>query len=285
VPNDYAGRQARWHLARSGGYLGVRMLRLRQAAAAIAPRRGLQLGSLLTIIEQSAVREAVQRHSGPLAEIEHPSLYQALLELFRELRRSGRPAASPELLGATDTTRAALAIYQIFEQLTDPYDNPTRLAEAAAERLERATRRPGDLARLGALVLFLPTRLDPAEARFLAAAARWVPLIAAFPSVGDSLGDQPGHDDANLLALALDRAPNTLTLSQKEREYRTDLTVIRAPDPAEEVREVVRAIAAELERGLRLALERRYPMHRQLMRRPRRLHPLAHPAYPVRRRR
>jgi ATP-dependent helicase/nuclease subunit B len=276
VPNDYAGRQARWHLARSGGYLGVRMLRLRQAAAAIAPRRGPQLGSLLTIIEQSAVREAVQRHGGPLAEIEHPSLHQALLELFRELRRTGRPAASPELLGATTTTEAALSIYRTFEQLTDPYDNPTRLAEAAAERLERAPRPPGDLARLGALVLFLPTRLDPSEARFLAAAARWVPLIAAFPFVGDFLGDKPSRDAADLLAQALAGAPgqpghlsgvvldqSPLPLREGPRGYpgqgvpiqiEANLTVLRAPDPAEEVREVVRSIAAELERG--------QPLHR-----------------------
>jgi ATP-dependent helicase/nuclease subunit B len=276
VPNDYAGRQARWHLARSGGYVGVRMLRLRQAAAMLAPRRGVPLGSLLTIVEQSAVREAVQRHGGPLAEIEHPSLNQALLELFRELRRSGRPAASKELLGATDTARAALSIYQIFEQLTDPYDNPTRQAEAAAEGLERAVRRPEDLARLGALVLFLPTRLDPSEARFLAATARWLPLIAAFPYVGDPLVDTPSRDAAKVLARALAGAPGSpsyrsevgsnqpaFLLGNEPKgsaggggpiEIQAELTVIRAPDPAEEVREVVRAIAAQLERG--------QPLHR-----------------------
>src|SRR5207302_8852652 len=57
VPNYYAGRQARWLLARSGGYVNVRSLLLGDVASNIAPLRGTL--PLTPVLEESAVRAAI----------------------------------------------------------------------------------------------------------------------------------------------------------------------------------------------------------------------------------
>ena len=56
APNYYAGRQARWVLARDGGYLNVRSLLLSDVATQVlsGPPGGAQ--PLTPVLEESAVR-------------------------------------------------------------------------------------------------------------------------------------------------------------------------------------------------------------------------------------
>jgi RecB family exonuclease len=242
VPNNYAGWQLRWHLSRNGGYLGVRTLRLRQLAEALAPPRGTRLGSLLTIVEASAARQALREQGGILTNVSPTLLTDTLLDLFRDLRRAEirpeepfaglDPAATASL---SEVTRAALAMYQRFEQLLQSYDNPTVAAQNAAQRLARAQRRPASLRSLGALLVFRPAHVDPAEKRLLKAAERWVPVKWA-PIEGREGAEGQGTGLPSPAPWPL--APDT--------------TIMIAPDPAEEVRGVVRAIAAEVEAGLPL---------------------------------
>src|ERR1700716_3618156 len=83
VPIYYAGRQIRWTLAASGGYVNVRSMLLGDLAEQIV---GLDTGGLepLTpVLEQSAVHEATRRTAGVLAPVcHHPALHHTLLQLF-----------------------------------------------------------------------------------------------------------------------------------------------------------------------------------------------------------
>ena len=255
VPNDYAGRMIRWELTRRGGYVNVKTLRLDQVVSQVAPPTGgSRRQSLTGVLEDSAIRTALRQHGDAFGDIGQRSLHRALLDLFRELRRGEPDPASLTAVAPSRAARAALAVYGEFQQLTATYDDPTKRAARAARVLASATTVPTGLARLGALVLFLPTRLDPADVRFLAATARWVPLGAAFVDVSDplGLGDEPSQDLAARLAASLGvdtPRPDQPTDSQ----LHADLRVLRAPDSAEEVREVVRCIAADL--------EQRVPLH------------------------
>src|SRR5438874_3349790 len=86
APNYYAGRQTRWLLAKSGGYVNVRSMLLGEVASHIAPL--LDAPSLTPVLEESAVRCAIDRVGGVMSPLaHHRSLHETLLRLFRELRR------------------------------------------------------------------------------------------------------------------------------------------------------------------------------------------------------
>lgn len=289
VPSAYAGRMALEHLAHDGGYLN---LQIHHHVDAIAkPLAGnaptAERRELNRIVERSAVGRSLRTHGGPLAQLDHPSLRRLLVDRFREIRRAELDCATAD--APRPAARALFEMYHEFSRLVAGYDTPTTRANAAARRLSEAGKPPSWLPRLGTVVLFLPTRLDPAEVRFLAALARWTPLVAAFPffqelaEVGSppradqrpleghlveshlegqpsrlSSGGQPGDPAgrkgspsdmpgllAGLLGLDAPRVVATPTTPPRAR-------IIRAPDPAEEVREVVRAIAGELDQGIAL---------------------------------
>lgn len=255
VPNQFTGQLVLGHLAQTGGYLNVRALRLGQAIATVArPYQEPGRAILQPVLEESAVRAALRLCAGPFQAIDHRSLQQALVALFRELRRVEIDDATLATLTNNPTTQAAIALFREFQSQTQGYDNPTHLAHLAIENLNQSRDIPRELAWLGALILFLPPRLDPAEARFLAAAARWVPLVAAFSEVGDpiGLGNRESVRAALLLARALDVTPLPEPPSPSDLALPATLLVLRAPDPAEEVRQVVRSIAADLEAGVPL---------------------------------
>ena len=177
VPNYYAGRQIRWSLAADGGYVNVRSVLLGDLAEQVVGVQTDALEPLTPVLEQSAVRESARRTGGVLTGVaQHPALHQSLLQLFRELRRSEAQIAQPPSAMA----RAALAAFHDFEDLTRPYLDRTTLRRLAAQQLIAAASRPAVLAELGALVLVLQSRMDPADVQLLAAAARWVPVRAAF---------------------------------------------------------------------------------------------------------
>lgn len=257
VPNDYAGRMMHWHLGRSGGYVNVIAARVSQVIAAIAQSAASRrLPPLLPILEESAVREALRRHASAFGSVGHRSLQQALLDLFRELRRCEVDVDALDDAQQTEAARAALAAYRDFQTITAAYDDRTRRANRASDLLDRARSIPTVLARFGPLVLFLPTRVDPAEVRFLAAAARWTPFYAAIADVSDpqGVGDEPGQDIAKRLAEALGIEPPVRDPAPRDLDLRAEVRILRTPDAAEEVREVVRCIVDDLEHGT--------PLHR-----------------------
>jgi len=255
VPTDYSGRLVHWHLIGNGGYLNVFTRRLASLARTLAPGSGEN--SLWSVLERGAVRAALRQHPDAFGGMGHASLQAALLDLFREARRSEIDLSRVVLGDAASTERFSSAardaalVYQTYLARIAAYDNHTAELNRAADRLEHARRIPPELARWGALILFLPARLDPAEVRLLAAAARFAPLVVGLIATDDPAkeGDLLGREMAERLAEALG-------VAQPEPEPPlapvAELWVIRAPDPAEEVREVTRRIAADLEAGIPL---------------------------------
>lgn len=273
VPNDYSGRFVRWHLSRSGGYANVFTERLLSLARALLPEPAAG-GDLWPVLERGAVRAALAQHPDAFGGLAHASLQAALLELFREARRA--EVDLDVVLGAGDAgkysqaARDAARVHRTYVERIASYDNNTDQLRRAAATLEHAEEIPPRLARWGALILFLPTRLDPGEVRFLAAAARFVPLVVGLIQTGDrrEAGDKLSREMAEQLAEALDvarlepdssareetghRPVSTTNDAQSAEAPVAALRVIRAPDPAEEVREVVRRVVAEVQAGVPL---------------------------------
>src|SRR5438132_5669910 len=182
VPNYYAGRQIRWTLAAAGGYVNVRSMLLGDLAEQVVGVDTSVQDPLTPVLEQSAVRKATGCAGGVLAPVApHPALHQTLLQLFLELRRSEARIERPHSAMA----QAALAAFDTFERLIGPYADRTSLRTRAAQQLLASTSKPPALAELGALVVVLPVRLDPADVCLLAAAAGWVPVRSAFATFDD----------------------------------------------------------------------------------------------------
>src|SRR5579864_8792392 len=244
APNYYAGRQIRWSLAAGGGYVNVRSMLLGDLAEQVL---GVVMASqepLTPVLEQSAIRVSARRTGGVLAPVaHHPALHQSLLQLFRELRRSETEVEQPPSAMA----QAAVAAFRAFEGLIQPFLDRTTLRRLAADHLAAATSRPPVLGELGALVVVLPSRLDPADVLLLAAAAQWVPVRSAFAAFDeDELANALPVKAAADLRAAIPSATAIESMSVTQI-VEPPLAVIRAPDPNEEIREVLRAVARELE--------------------------------------
>jgi RecB family exonuclease len=240
APNLAAGRLALRRVAGGSGYVNVTATRLGDLAAEMA--RPLLAGrqALTPVVELAAARAAACETPALRGLAGHLNLAQALTTLFRELRRREIEPEGWREAGAM--AQAAAEAYGAFRRITAGYVDATEVRKLALQ----------GAAKPEPVVLFLPTRLDPADVALLAAIAARAPLRALFAWFeGDELASQRARDDAEALAAALHvsiRPPAGTTAA------RPDTTIVRAPDQREEVREVVRAVLAAMEGGT--------PLHR-----------------------
>src|SRR5262249_39794549 len=146
---------------------------------------------------------------------------------------------------------AALRTYPVYRRLTSSYLDPTDIRDFATHRLDESRAMLPALREAGPLVLFLPNRLDPADLRPLTPASRHVWLWAAFAELPELDRDAPSERGMRRLAGALGLEPMP-TQTRARALIHADLEVVRALDPAEEVRQIVRGIAADLEHGVPL---------------------------------
>jgi hypothetical protein len=238
-------------MADAGGCVNIRCILLNDVAAGLGPRaiRGDEV--LDDVLEGAAVRTALREAGGPLRGLEqHLSLQHDLVRLFRDLRREEIDVQVALDAEHNPMARAALRTYLTFEQHISNYRDPTTRRAAATARLNEATTLLPELRELGPVVVFLPSDLDPADARLLLEIACWVPVRAALAMLPNAEEDAPSHRSARLLASVLHTDPIAIGSNVEQPE----LHVIRALDPAEEVRQVIREIAADLDQNV--------PLHR-----------------------
>ena len=169
--------------------------------------------------------------------------------LFRELRLHGDPDAVLDALAARGPIpRAAVSAYRRYVGLVDGFHDAPGLARRAAARAEDGV---GPWAEsLGALVVYLPSRLDAATVLLLGRLGRWLPVLAAVPHLGETAADDLLTEAAARLATELGVALGAP--SEATPIIPADLDIISAPDPAEEVRTAVRRVAGDLEGGVPL---------------------------------
>ncbi len=249
-PNMPAGTMALRRLARGSGYANVRCMRLADVAASVARPWLAGREPLTPILESSAARAAAAGIEAlrPLAD--HMALAQGLVQLFRELRR----AEVDPVLEAGRMAKAAFDAYSDFRRLTVDLVDATDVRKLATELLNQAPDTPRELIEIGALVLLLPGRIDPADVELLVALARRIPLAAVFANVQDplELGQQRAADDCGWLARALGVDPPEAPPQPASLSLPPETSIARVPDTAEEAREVTRGIVAAMEQGLPL---------------------------------
>ncbi len=275
VPSIDVGRELQLALGAAGGYLNVAYLRLSEVAEAITgtpssdtgrapvpPRRTLGRTAQLSAI-RAALEVTARDHPSIRETRAHQSLHQALHALFGDLRARGGDRVRPGR--PTATFRAAIATYRAYREVTNDWVDPVDLAEAAIDVLATGGRDGARaVATLGSLLVVAPVRLDHVDARLLAVVAAHVPVRLVLPQFGDQLRRASDVNAASGMPVGLGDIPATrmaravmdvgggVVLARPaapdETSLLSDLRVIRAPDPAEEVREVVRLVLAGAER-------------------------------------
>ena len=247
--SNHVGLAARRNLARQGyanvrfGVLGRLVEPFGAPALAAAGRSPLTLPS-----QEAAIREAIRRKGQAFGAVgDHPALVRVLAELFRELRD-----AEPDepqlrrLAGWGLMAEAALDVYREYLDvvaaagLYDDYD----LLSAASDTLSGPDigRQAGEI---GAVIVFLPGIQKAAETRFLSALAAHSSVEIAVSELSDPQADS--------LSVAFAAAfGQTWSALPPAPPLHSQVTLVAAPDPTEEVRTVVRLLLGRVEQGTEL---------------------------------
>ena len=235
VPTTYAGLYLRRDIGRRG-LVNVRFLPLARVAELLGAPSLAASGQrpLKPPIEFAAVRRAAGEAAGELEPFRaHPSFHASLRSTFRDLRR-----AAPDAITALERRRGMSGeiarLYARYCEHTKAYYDREALAEAAAAAVSSGHADTA-LTALGPVIAYLPRTLTPSEQRLFDAlrdAWRCATILAA---TGDEEADEI------LLPAA---APSASSMPPPRPAH-----LLVTSDTGEEVRSVVRSIAAAAHAG------------------------------------
>src|SRR5579864_3550333 len=230
---------------------GITNVRLRVQLRPIAERIARALGSraverpLTGPLESAAIRIASSESSEPVLRrlSGNRALNQSLGALFRDLGHLDQIEPVLDALARGGSIGAsARRIFFTYRRLTEEFPDVPRQLRIAARYIRESTPDSAWPEELGALLLYLPPRLDAAEREFLLALAERVPLAICFSVVDDPVADAPIRETAEALAAAL-----STTIANSEANWtRPAMRVLSAPDPEEETRSVVRRLLTDM---------------------------------------
>lgn len=241
VPTNYAGLWLRRELA-AGGLVNVRFLVLPRAAELLgAPALAAAGRTPLTpALRAEAIRVALDRAPGIFRHVaRHAATERALDATFRELR-DVPPEALATLAAQGDRARDVVSLYRAFEAASQAYYDETDISRAAVDAVRAGAPALRDL---GHVVIYLPRRLAPAEAAFVAELGARDAASVILGLTGDASADR----EALQVAAALGHHDRPPTVTRQSAGH-----VIVAPDVEEEARTVIRAIVASLAKGASL---------------------------------
>jgi RecB family exonuclease len=202
-------------------------------------------------IEAAAIRVAARESGGPTLQplTANRALQDSLGSLFRELGHL--PEDDPALgvvASGSSIGAAAGRTYRAFTSLTQDFADVPRQLRIAAQLIRESPPDPAWAQEIGALLLYLPERIDAAEQDFLRAVSEHVPIAVALAWLDDTEADRPTRETANQLAGVLGVEVST----RAGTSVWPTVQVLSAPDPEEEMRTVVRRTLAEMEAGVPL---------------------------------
>ncbi len=235
VPTPYAGLYLRRDIGRRG-LVNVRFLPLARVAELLGASSLAANGQrpLKPPIEFAAVRRAASAAAGELEPFRaHPSFHASLRSTFRDLRR-----AAPDAITALERRRGMSGeiarLYARYREHTKAYYDREALAEAAADSV-RTGRADTALTALGPVVAYLPRTLTPSEQHLFDALHDAWKCATILAATGDEEADE----------ILLPAAAPSASSKQPPRPAHLLVT----SDTGEEVRSVVRSIAAAAHAG------------------------------------
>jgi hypothetical protein len=251
APSPFASLSLRRLLATRPGHLGlvnVRFLPLARIAELLGAPSLAATGRrpLTPALRMEAVRAVLAARPGPLAgAAAHPATERSLSTTFAEFGRAD-PGAVTALASGTGLPAAIAGLYRDFRDRTAAFYDEEDLARAAADTTLEGS--AGD--ELGVVVLYLPTGLSPGETALVETIAGGGRLRVVLGVTGDADVDEPVRELERRLGVLLDAASS----APGGEAVATGTTIVSAPDPEDEIREVLRLVLARSRAGT--------PLHR-----------------------
>ena len=242
VPTTYAGLYLRRDIGRRG-LVNVRFMVLARLAELLGAQSLAASGQrpLKPLIEFAAVRRAARAAAGQLEPFrDHPSFHASLRATFRDLRYAA-PDTRAHLERQGGIPGEIVRLYAHFRDLTASYYGPEELADAAADAVKSGQAKA--LRDFGRVIAYLPRDLTPGERRLLEALRSARVCATVLGATGDEEADEDIFASVaprgKCLSIPRDRAPL----------LRRESRLLIASDIREEVRSVVRAVAAAAHAG------------------------------------
>ena len=245
--------------ARERGVINVTVQTGNRLAAELAGLKGNQAGSdgtgndrnggpkrLSRLLETQAVRlvaeDVVQERE--LAPAGQQRFYRSLADAFR--RMAERPEVSPDTAGenaaASDMNARAEELYAAYREkvASRGYYIPSELPHRAAQAVAKQ-----DNGRRPYVIYYLPRRLSAGDVALAQALRKQGRCEIIGGLTGDDTADRPVMDLISRLAGDAAPAPDAGGADPlRQRVAEGALRIVSAPDPEEEVRTVIRRIAA-----------------------------------------
>src|SRR5260370_13264987 len=199
--------------------------------------------------EEAAILEAVRRKGQGFGDVgTHPALVKTLCELFRELRAAELDSRRLAELGSWGLM-AEVALAVCPESLdairaANLYDDHDLFASAPAAL--SGTRIARLVNEVGSVLVYLPAGQTPAETRFLKALSVHTSIDIALTCLEDGIADRPSEAIAQALGLNWGEQPAAPAKVPQ-------VSLLAAPEAAEQVRTVVRRLLGYLEQGVELS--------------------------------
>lgn len=243
VPSNEAGLAARRALGRDGGLVNVRFMVFDRLAELLASAH-LQSGMrpLVPAIRIEAARSVLREQPGRFEPVADNRLTaEALAETFRELSTLSE-AERESLAERSESARETIALFDAFAERTAAFYDASDLYALATAALG-ANGLPADI---GHVILFQPTHPQPGAAML----ARALYDAGALHVLAYDTGSAEPSPALDAFARELGAAPAPTATGAP-----SSISLIVAEDPDEEVRTVIRELAAEIDnRGI--------PLHR-----------------------
>ncbi len=235
VPTTYAGLYLRRDIGKRG-LVNVRFMPLPRLAELLGAQSlaAEGRGPLKPAIEFAAVRRTAKEAAGELEPFRtHPSFHTRLRTTFRDLVR-----AAPNVLAALESLGGIpgeiARLFSRYRDFTATYYDREALADAAANAVRTGIAATA-LSALGPVIAYLPRTLTPAEQRLLDALRDAGRCATIFGATGDREADTILPNNASPPSSSMPSLPPAHLLV--------------APDTGEEVRSVVRSVAAAAHAG------------------------------------
>jgi RecB family exonuclease len=242
VPSNFAGLAVRRSLAAGGGVANAVFVTPPDLAARLARGRMHEEGRLpiSTPVVAAAVRRELREAPGVFGPVAgHPATDAALLAAYEEIALCRSETVARLVENGSERARGAVELLvRAHAKLAEDYFDD---ADVAAEAMRAIAESGPEVRELGAVILFLPQPMPPAVAEVVAATLEHAPSEAVVGLAGDEAADADVRRTCGLLGVELPELVGP--------PLATGTDVIDAPDPDEEVRQVLRGVLAEAERG------------------------------------
>ncbi|MEO9254494.1 MAG: PD-(D/E)XK nuclease family protein [Tepidiformaceae bacterium] len=237
TPSNYAGLSLRRVLGRDGGLVNVRFMVMARVAELLGAPLLVKEGKrpLTKAVSAEAVRNALQTTPGFFESVKgHVATEKSLATTFKDLRRI--PGAQLGALAQSGRrARDVVAIFREFQETAKDYYDETELARAAAVAVRQSSAALRDL---GRMIVFLPRDMTPAEAELVTALKERGEAEVILGVAGDRQADSVTSRIARTLGASLEAGDQRHTVKLGETQ------IVAVTDPEEEVRTVLRMIAA-----------------------------------------